>query len=62
MNPYATLERGYAITYGEDGHVISSVAGIQPGDKLAVQMADGMIGAQATSGRTVGAPGVAGHA
>ena len=53
MNPYATLERGYSITYGEDGHVLSSVAGIEAGDRLAIQMADGMVGAQATSGRTV---------
>lgn len=53
MNPYATLERGYSIIYGENGHVISSVGGVEPGDKLAVQMADGMLGAQATTGRTV---------
>ncbi|HLY65671.1 MAG TPA: exodeoxyribonuclease VII large subunit, partial [Chloroflexota bacterium] len=53
MNPYATLERGYSITYNAAGHVVSSVAGIAPGDNLAVQMADGTVGVQATSGRTV---------
>jgi exodeoxyribonuclease VII large subunit len=53
MNPYATLDRGYSITYDGSGRVVSSVAGIQPGDALAVQMSDGMVGVQATSGRTV---------
>jgi exodeoxyribonuclease VII large subunit len=53
MNPYATLDRGYSITYDADGRVVSSVAGVQPGDTLAVQMSDGMVGVQATSGRTV---------
>jgi len=50
MNPYATLDRGYSITYDVDGRVVSSVAGVQPGDTLAVQMSDGMVGVQATSG------------
>jgi exonuclease VII large subunit len=51
MNPYATLERGYSITYNAAGHVVSSAAAIQDGDSLAVQMADGMVGVRATSGR-----------
>jgi exodeoxyribonuclease VII large subunit len=53
MNPYATLDRGYSITYDAAGRVVSSVAAVQPGDALAVQVSDGMLGVQATSGRTV---------
>ena len=53
MNPYATLDRGYSITYDAAGRVVSSVGVVQPGDTLAVQMSDGMIGVQATNGRTV---------
>ncbi|HLQ31873.1 MAG TPA: exodeoxyribonuclease VII large subunit [Chloroflexota bacterium] len=53
MNPYATLDRGYSITYDEAGHVLSSVERVQAGDQLAIRMSDGIVGAQATSGRTV---------
>ena len=53
MNPYATLDRGYSITYDAAGRVVSSVGVVRPGDTLAVQMSDGMIGVQATNGRTV---------
>jgi len=55
MNPYATLERGYSITYDDAGHVVSSVVAVEAGDRLAVRVSDGMIGVQATSGRTVAA-------
>jgi len=53
MNPYATLDRGYSITYDEAGHVLSSVERVQAGDQLAIRMSDGIVGAQATSERTV---------
>lgn len=53
MNPYATLDRGYSIAYNAAGHVVSSVAGVQPGDTLALQMSDGMIGVRATDVRTM---------
>jgi exodeoxyribonuclease VII large subunit len=49
MNPYATLDRGYSITYDAAGHVVSSVAAVQPGDTLAVRVSDGMIGVQAAA-------------
>jgi exodeoxyribonuclease VII large subunit len=52
MNPYATLDRGYSITYDSQGHVVSSIAGISVGDALAIQMSDGIVGAQVTDGRT----------
>ena len=53
MNPYATLDRGYSITYDADGRVVSSIAAVQPGDTLAVQMSDGTFGVRATEARTV---------
>lgn len=62
MNPYATLDRGYSITYDPGGHVVSSTAGIHPGDELAVRMSDGMIGVQATTGRMVSSAERAIHA
>jgi exodeoxyribonuclease VII large subunit len=52
MNPYATLERGYSITYDAGGHVVASVVGVQEGQQFAIQMADGMIGAKATAARS----------
>jgi len=53
MNPYATLERGYSITYDAAGHVVSSVSAVAEDEALAVQMADGMIGVRATAARSV---------
>lgn len=53
MNPYATLDRGYSITYDANGHVVSSVSAVLPGDALALQMSDGLVGVQATTDRTI---------
>jgi exodeoxyribonuclease VII large subunit len=45
LNPQATLARGYAIVRrAEDGHVISRVAQVSPGDRLSVQVSDGEFG------------------
>ncbi len=46
LNPQATLARGYAIVRREDnGRVVSRVAQVSPGDRLSVQVSDGMFGA-----------------
>ncbi|MHB8621311.1 MAG: exodeoxyribonuclease VII large subunit, partial [Chloroflexota bacterium] len=46
MNPYATLDRGYSITY-RGGRVVSSVAQVQAGDGLEIQLSDGRLPATA---------------
>ena len=49
LNPYATLERGYALVTGPGGGVIGSAAQVQAGDTLAIRMHDGEIAAAATA-------------
>ncbi len=44
MSPYATLDRGYSITYNPAGGVVSSMAQIQAGEDLQVQVSDGRFG------------------
>ncbi|HUZ77198.1 MAG TPA: exodeoxyribonuclease VII large subunit [Chloroflexota bacterium] len=41
MNPYATLERGYSITYSGSGHVIASIRDLAPPEPVEVQLSDG---------------------
>ncbi|MGH2469384.1 MAG: exodeoxyribonuclease VII large subunit, partial [Chloroflexota bacterium] len=41
MNPYATLERGYSITYSGHGHVIASIRDLAPPEPVEVQLSDG---------------------
>ncbi len=43
LGPLATLERGYAILLDAQGHVIRSVATLEPGQKLQAQLADGRV-------------------
>lgn len=49
LSPLATLERGYSITVGPDGHALTAVAGIEPGDALTIHVADGRIAASVRS-------------
>ncbi len=49
LNPYATLERGYAIVRNETGQVIRSVSQTQPGQALWVRVADGEFAARTES-------------
>ncbi len=44
LDPYATLERGYAIVQGR-GSVVSSVGAVKPGDPIDVRVKDGTFGA-----------------
>jgi exodeoxyribonuclease VII large subunit len=43
LDPLATLERGYAIVQ-RDGHVVSSVHAVRPGEPLGVRVRDGTFG------------------
>jgi len=48
LNPLATLERGYAITFDSSGRVIRSSAGLAVGERISVRLADGSFDAQLT--------------
>ncbi len=61
MNPYATLDRGYSITYDASGHVVSSIERVKTGDLLAVQVSDGTLGARATGARRMAPAGRTEH-
>ncbi len=43
MSPQATLERGYAILLGPEGHAVTATDGLDPGDDLLAQLADGQL-------------------
>ena len=45
LSPRATLARGYAIVRGNDG-VLRSATGLEPGDRVAVELAEGGFGAR----------------
>jgi exodeoxyribonuclease VII large subunit len=49
LSPLATLQRGYAVLQDADGHVVTSVAGVEPGAAVTVRVADGRIHATTTS-------------
>ena len=41
LNPLAVLERGYSVTFAEDGRVLTSPEGIREGEKLTTRLAGG---------------------
>lgn len=41
VSPNRVLERGYAMVVSTDGHVVSSAAGVKPGDTWRVKFSDG---------------------
>ncbi|MGY4643526.1 exodeoxyribonuclease VII large subunit [Cellulomonas sp. URHB0016] len=45
LSPAATLERGYAVVQGADGHVVRDPADVVPGDRLRVRVAAGELAA-----------------
>ncbi|NPV75694.1 MAG: exodeoxyribonuclease VII large subunit [Anaerolineae bacterium] len=49
LNPFATLQRGYAIVTDEKGKVISSSHQVAVEDKIKVRVSDGSFGAKVTS-------------
>lgn len=54
LSPLATLQRGYAVMQDADGHVLTSIDGVTPGDAVSVRLADGRIHADVT--RSEGTP------
>ncbi|MFW6597244.1 exodeoxyribonuclease VII large subunit [Propionibacteriaceae bacterium Y2011] len=52
VSPQATLERGYALVLGADGHAVSSVDQVSPGDDLLIHVADGQVTAGVHTTRT----------
>jgi len=57
MSPKATLERGYSILVGPEGHAVTSVAEVDEGDDLLAYLLDGQLVLQARESRpgTLGA-------
>lgn len=43
LNPSGVLSRGYSITRGKDGKILTSAQAVAPGDSLQTQLADGVI-------------------
>jgi exodeoxyribonuclease VII large subunit len=43
LSPLATLSRGYAVVTDDDGHVITSVDGVEAGDAIVVRLRDGEV-------------------
>jgi exodeoxyribonuclease VII large subunit len=48
LSPLATLQRGYAVLQDADGHVVSSVAGVEQGVDVTVRVTDGRVRATTT--------------
>jgi exodeoxyribonuclease VII large subunit len=48
LNPLAILERGFAVVSQADGSLVRSVAQVEAGDELQVQVSDGEFSAQVT--------------
>jgi len=48
VSPLATLERGYAIVTGPDGHIVQDAAALQPGDRIAARLSRGSVSAAVT--------------
>jgi exodeoxyribonuclease VII large subunit len=49
LSPLATLRRGYAVLSDAEGRALSSVATLEPGQDIHIRVADGRIGATATT-------------
>ena len=48
LSPLETLRRGYAVLQDAEGHVLTSVADLSPGDPVSVRVADGRLHASTT--------------
>jgi exodeoxyribonuclease VII large subunit len=53
LSPLATLQRGYAVLQDADGHVVTSVAGAEPGAAMSVRVADGRFHVTTTGTRPI---------
>jgi exodeoxyribonuclease VII large subunit len=45
LSPMRVLERGFSLTQRADGHVVTSAADVQPGERITVRVSDGGIDA-----------------
>lgn len=43
LSPRATLERGYTLAVGADGHALTSAAAVSPGDPVTLHLASGRV-------------------
>ena len=57
LSPLAVLERGYSITFGPDGALLRSVAGLAPGDTMATRLHRGRIRSKVVELDQLPAPG-----
>lgn len=48
LDPHRPLTLGYALVHATDGLVVRSVSAVSPGDEIAIELADGTIGATTT--------------
>ena len=48
ISPQSTLDRGYAIVQGPDGHVLRGPAAAPDGSRLTLTLAEGLLGAVST--------------
>ena len=60
LSPLATLQRGYAVLQGPDGHVVTSIEGAPEGTVLQVRVADGRVHAVSTGTETADGTRVSG--
>ena len=51
LSPLETLRRGYAVLQDDDGRVVSSVEGVEPGQPVTVRVVDGRVLATTTGTR-----------
>jgi exodeoxyribonuclease VII large subunit len=49
LSPLRVLSRGYAIAQDERGHVVSSAADVEVGQRVCVRLGSGSFGAEVTS-------------
>ena len=45
LSPVRVLERGFSLTQRADGHIVTSAADVQPGERISVRVRDGGIDA-----------------
>lgn len=46
LSPLAVLERGYSITFGENGHILKEASKVKPGDRIETRLHKGRITAR----------------
>jgi len=49
LNPMAVLDRGYSVSYGPDGQILTHAARVKPGDVMRVHFQDGDVHSQVKS-------------